>query len=274
MRRQSELLEAQSLANTAQARASDRQIVSWEKELEFSKTLVARGAAPEQKLRELDRNLAVLEGERDEYLALANAAEQDRKRVAADVATLERQRVAEASQKLSDAQNMLPALQSQIRAARDILNRRTLRAPQDGLVVDIPVVTPGAVIGSGTVVMEIVPDADDKIIQTRLPPESIHTVFVGRHARVRLTAYRRAIAPTIDGEVTYVSADLLQDARDGTTYFEARITLDPAELLRYPDIVLTSGMPVEVAVQTGERRAGDYLLEPILRHLRKAMRDE
>ena len=30
----------------------------------------------------------------------------------------------------------------------------------------------------------------------------------------------------------------------------------------------------EVAIQTGERRAGDYLLEPILRHLRKAMRDE
>ena len=47
-----------------------------------------------------------------------------------------------------------------------------------------------------------------------------------------------------------------------------------AELDGKPDVALTAGMPVEVAIQTGERRAGDYLLEPILRHLRKAMRDE
>ncbi len=274
LNRQSELLVAQASANAAQALASERQIASWQKDRDSSRTLVERGATPEQKLRELDRNIAILEGERDEYRGLAMAAERDRDRVAADISTLERQRIAESSQKLADAERALPGLLSQMRAAEDILNRRTLRAPQDGLVVDIPVVTPGAVIGSGAVVMEIVPDADDKVIQTRLPPEAIDTVYVGRHARVRLTAYRRAIAPTIPGEVTYVSADLLQDQRDGTTYFEARVTLDPASLALHPDVQLSSGMPVEVAVQTGERRAGDYLLEPILRHLRKAMRDE
>lgn len=272
--RQADLLEAQVTANEAQARSAERQISSWQKDRESTRTLVARGATPEQKLRELDRNVAILEGDRDEYRGLAAAAERDKQRVKADMATLERQRVAEASQKLADAQRTLPGLLSQIRAAEDVRNRRTLRAPQDGLIVDIPVVTPGAVIGSGAVVMEIVPDADEKVIQTRLPPEAIDTVYVGRHARVRLTAYRRAVAPTVPGEVTYVSADLLQDQRDGTTYFEARVTLDPADMARYPDIVLSSGMPVEVAVQTGERRAGDYLLEPILRHLRKAMRDE
>ncbi|MFT3689197.1 HlyD family type I secretion periplasmic adaptor subunit [Paenirhodobacter sp.] len=274
LNRQTELLAAQAAANEAQSLAAERQIASWQKDRESSQTLVARGATPEQKLRELDRNIAILEGERDEYHSLATAAERDKQRVAADIATLEHQRIAESSQKLADAQRALPGLLSQMRAAEDILNRRTLRAPQDGLVVDIPVVTPGAVIGSGAVVMEIVPDADDKVIQTRLPPEAIDSVYVGRPARVRLTAYRRAVAPTIPGEVTYVSADLLQDPRDGTTYFEARVTLDPGELGRHPDVQLSSGMPVEVAVQTGERRAGDYLLEPILRHLRKAMRDE
>lgn len=274
MMRQAEHLSAQARANHAQANASMRQIESWSQELANTEALVKRGAATQQKAREIGRNIALLEGERDEYIALADANERDQARVAADSATLRQQRVAEANELLAQSRRNLPALEAQMRATEDILDRRTLRAPQDGLVVDIPIVTPGAVIGSGAIVMEITPVADALVIQTRLPPESIDTVYVGRKARVKLTAYRRALAPTITGEVTYVSADLLEEPRDGSRYFEARVVLDKVALERNPDIALTAGMPVEVAIQTGERRAGDYLLEPILRHLRKAMRDE
>jgi HlyD family secretion protein len=38
--------------------------------------------------------------------------------------------------------------------------------------------------------------------------------------------------------------------------------------------MLTAGMPVEVSLTIGERRAGDYLLEPMLRHFRRAFREE
>lgn len=274
MMRQAEHLSAQARANRAQARASERQIESWRQELANTETLVERGAATPQKLRELGRTISVLEGERDEYAALAEANERDGARVLADIATLRQQRVAEANEMLAQSRRSLPALEAQMRATEDVLRRRTLRAPQDGLVVDIPIVTPGAVIGSGAVVMEVVPDTDALVAQVRLPPEAIDTVHVGRKARVRLTAYRRAVAPTIGGEVTYVSADLLEEPRDGSRYFEARVALDAGALEEQPEIALTAGMPVEVAIQTGERRAGDYLLEPILRHLGRAMRDE
>lgn len=274
MMRQADYLSAQSRANQAQARASQRQVESWTQELENAQALVARGASTRQKVREIERNLAVLEGERDEYTALADANDRDRARVVADIAALRQQRRAEANEQLALSRRNLPILAAQMRATQDVLDRRTLRAPQDGLVVDIPVVTPGAVIGSGAVVVEIVPDSDALVIQTRLPPEAIDTVHVGRLARVKLTAYRRAVAPTVEGKVIYVSADLLEEPRDGSRYFEARVRLDPHALEHHPEVVLSAGMPVEVAIQTGERRAGDYMLEPILRHLRKAMKDE
>lgn len=274
MTRQMEYLAAQASANEAQAHAAARQIESWSEEQSNIDALIERGAATPQKSREIGRHLAVLEGEQSEYLALADANNRDRARVAADIATLRQQRVTEANEMLAQTRRNLPALASQMRATEDVLRRRTLRAPQDGLIVDIPIVTPGAVIGSGAMVMEILPDADDLVIQTRLPPDAIDTVHVGRKARVKLTAYRRAIAPTAEGEVTYVSADLLEDARDGSRYFEARIRLQDFASTVGAEISLTAGMPVEVAIQTGERRAGDYLLEPIFRHLRKAMRDE
>lgn len=274
MTRQAEHLAAQARANHARAAASGRQIESWKQELANTESLVERGAVPLQKAREIGRSLAILEGERDESVALAEANERDGARVVADIETLRQQRVAEANELLAQSRRNLPAIESQIRATNDILQRRTLRAPQGGLVVDIPIVTSGAVIGSGAVVMEIVPDSDALVVQTRLPPEAIDTVYVGRTARVKLTAYRRALAPTLDGKVTYVSADILEEPRDGSRYFEARVALDAAALEKHPEVTLTAGMPVEVAIQTGERRAGDYMLEPILRHLRKAMRDE
>ena len=126
------------------------------------------------------------------------------------------------------ARRQVAALEGQIRAAADVLERRNLRAPQAGRVVAYLHGDAGAVIGSGVPVMDIVPDGDRLVVETRLPPDAIDTVHVGRPATVRLTAYKRAKAPVLDGEVTYVSADLLEDERDGAPYFDARVSLDPA----------------------------------------------
>ena len=60
------------------------------------------------------------------------------------------------------------------------------------MVVDIRTVTPGAVVLSGAPVMEIVPDGDRLVVETRLPLDAIDTVHVGRTAKVKLTAYHRA----------------------------------------------------------------------------------
>lgn len=153
----------------------------------------------------------MLEGDRDEQHGLAAAMRGDMARAEADIATLREQRQADAGGTLAEARRGLAGVEAQIRGIEDVLRRRTLRAPQAGLVVDIPNVTPGSVIGSGTPVMEIVPEDDALVVQTRLPPEAIDTVYPGRPAKVWLTAYRRATAPVIAGEVTYVSADLLED---------------------------------------------------------------
>ncbi|RHZ98479.1 HlyD family type I secretion periplasmic adaptor subunit [Cereibacter sphaeroides] len=272
--REIELLIAQGAANDAQARAADLQIESWRAERADLVTLVDRGASPRQKLVELDRNITTLTGTREQYLALARAARADVERARMDRSTAGQLRLAEVAEQLAAAGRELPGLEAQIRATRDVLERRTLRAPQAGLVVEVPTVTPGAVIGSGTAVMEILPDLDHLVIQMRVPPEAIDNVRKGGHTRVRLTAYRRALAPVVRGQVSFVSPDLIEDPRDGTTYFEAKVTLDPASLAEQPDWVrLSAGMPVEVSVSTGERRAGDYLLEPILRHLRGALHD-
>ena len=154
------------------------------------------------------------------------------------------------------------------------MERHLLRAPQTGRVVEITTVTPGAVLGSGQPLMEILPRDDRLVALVKLPPDAIDTVHVGQPARLQLTAYKRSTAPKVTGEVSYVSADLLEDEQTGDAYFEGRVTLDPDSVAELDGVLLTAGMPVEVSLTIGERRAGDYLLEPILRHFRRAFREE
>jgi HlyD family secretion protein len=274
LRRQIGQLEAQAAASDGQASAADRQLAIWAGERDSTASLVETGASARIKLHEIDRRIAELEGERDENRGLADAAREEMGRAEAEIVTLEHQRLVDIRTQLADSRREVAGIVSQLRAAQDVLARHELRAPQGGLVVDVYTVTPGAVIGSGVPVMDIVPDEDRLVAEARLSPNSVDTVYVGRQATVRLTAYRRAQAPVVDGEVIHVSADMLEDERDGTAYFIARVEIDPDDLASYPGVTLSAGMPVEVAIRTGERRAGDYLLEPIMRHFHRAMREE
>ena len=267
-------LRSQIDGSEGQVRAAERQLAIWAQERASTATLIEKGAAPAQKLRELDRTIALLEGDRDENRGLAAAAREDIARAEADAATLRATRAAEIAGRRTEIRRMLEGLESQAAAARDVIARAALTAPQAGLVVQIHTVTPGAIIGSGQPLMDLVPDGDRLIVETRLPPDAIDTVHVGRTARLKLTAYKRAQTPVLTGEVIFVSPDLLEDERDGTPYFEARLAIDPADIAAHGDVVLTAGMPVEVAIRTGERRAGDYFLEPFTRHLGRALREE
>ncbi len=254
--------------------ASDTQLALWQDERGLVAELVERGAKPRRELLEYDRNIAALSGNRDEYAGQIEAASQGIARAKAEIEALEQQRRVDIAQSEAEARSRLTALASQIRALEDVMERHLLRAPQAGRVVEITTVSPGAVLGSGQPLMEILPRDDRLVAVVKLPPDAIDTVHVGQPARLQLTAYKRSTAPHVTGEVSYVSADLLEDEQTGVAYFEGRVTLDPDSVAALDGVLLTAGMPVEVALTIGERRAGDYLLEPILRHLRRAFREE
>ncbi len=271
--RQIDQLRAEIDASSARVRAAGRQLALWEEERRQVAALVERGAAPRQRLLEFDRAVAQIEGERDEHAGLAEAARQDIARAESEIRSLQQQRRVEIVSSLVEHRKNVESIEAQIRSAEDALARHELRAPQAGRVVEIPTVTPGAVIGPGEPVMTILPENDELVALTQLPPSAIDSVRVGGPAEVRLSAYKRADAPLIPGTVSYVSADALE-GKNGETYFEARVTLDPEALAEHEEIAVTAGMPVDVSLIIGERRAGDYLLEPVLRHLRRAFREE
>lgn len=274
LNRQIAKLRGQIAASEGQRLAAELQLALWQAERQMVADLVERGSAPRNQLLEFDRATAAMEGERAENAGLVQAAQEDIARAQADIEAVRQQQRIEIAAGLSEARDVRLNVDSQIRALQDVRNRHRLTAPQAGKVVDISTVTPGAVIGSGQPLMEILPRDDRLIAVIRLAPESIDTVRTGLSGQVRLTAYKRSDAPLLDGEVIYVSADLLEDPQTGNSYFECHIALELDSVSDVEDVFLAAGMPVEVTLLIGERRAGDYLLEPFLRHFRKAFREE
>ena len=86
----------------------------------------------------------------------------------------------------------------------------------------------------------------------------------------------------VDGVVTYVSADRLQEpgGLQQPPYYIVQAKVEQAELEKLGkdirlgvDIKLSPGMPVTVFIKTRERPAIMYLLEPVTDVLRRAFRE-
>ena len=271
--RQIDQLRAEISASDARIAAAGRQLALWLDERGRTATLVERGAVRRLDLMEFDRFIAQMEGSRDEHFALAEAARQDIARARSEIHALEQQRRVEIVSTLVETRKRLETLEAQIRAVEDVLKRQDLRAPQAGRVVEITTVTPGAVISPAEPLMTILPENDELVVLMQLHPSAIDSIHIGVPAQVRFIAVKKAGSPIVAGTVSYVSADALEDAA-GETYFEARVTLDISTLSALPGVTPVAGMPVEVSLVIGERRAGDYFVEPLLRRLGRAMREE
>lgn len=249
-------------------------LASIEDELRGARHLASQGFERRTRVMDLERNSAELRGKQGEMRAGIARAEQAIAGAEIEIANLMDTRLADVARELQEAQVLEADLADRIRAARDIRQRREILSPQDGTVTDIRLVTLGGVIGPGQPLMDIVPTDDELIVEARVMPQDIDAIHVGQPTQVRLTAYKRAIAPTVAGTLFYVSADMMQDQRNGDRYFVARSRVTKESIAEWKGVRLNPGMPAEMLVVTGERRAIDYLVQPLFERFNRGMREE
>jgi HlyD family secretion protein len=126
--------------------------------------------------------------------------------------------------------------------------------------------------------MEVVPDSDELLVETRLQPNDIDQVRLGQKAFVRFSAFNQRTTPQLTGTVAYVSATTSHDqaAQGGVqggvqgSFFTVRVVLADEERRRLGGLQLVPGMPAEVFMQTGSRTMMSYLLKPITDQMQRA----
>ncbi len=253
--------------------AQDRQIELIAAEVAGLERLFQRGLTPRDRLLGLQRRQAEIEGERARNQAAIARAQKSISEIEQQIVELGTNRLNQVVAELSVVEAELFDLEQQIQAARDVFARMELRAPVEGVVVAMAVHTPGAVIRPGAVLMDIVPARAGLIVEARVQPDDIDVVSQGQEAQVHITAFSNRDLPPLSGAVAVISADSLVDERTGSAYYAAQVRLPPSELDKLEGLQLLPGMPAEVMINTGSRSFLDYLLQPIARTLRRAMRE-
>ena len=176
---------------------------------------------------------------------------------------------AEASSDLTQVRAELEKTGLEIGSSRDRLDRNQVRAPVSGFINRLAVTTVGGVVKPGEVLMEITPDDKGVLVEAKARPNDRANLRSGLAARVRLGAYDYATYGTLAGRVTEVSADTLQDEREGRYY---RVMIK-AVSEGHQGMAIVPGMTAVADIVVGKRTVLSYVLSPLLRFRDGAFRD-
>jgi membrane fusion protein, type I secretion system len=248
----------------AQAKSETRQAALIREEIKDQEKLFKKGHARKSRMLALQRHLAELEGQRGQYLASIARAKQQIAEAKLSIIDLKNRQMSEVVSTLRDVQSRIDDTEERLRASKDILYRTDIRAPQNGIVADVQVNTPGGVIRPGEKIMDLVPQDDELIIEANLRPVDIDVVHIGLKAQIRLTAFNRRSTPPVDGKVIFVSPDRLISTDTGMPYYKVLVEVFPESLAKLKDVELYPGMGADAYIATGSRTAIDYLTSPIL----------
>jgi HlyD family type I secretion membrane fusion protein len=271
----SQVLETRSemAALEGEIQADDRAIAYQKEELASNEQLIEQGFITRSRLLTLQRNVADYESRRGENLAELSKARQKISELEFRALGLKNNYMQQAADELKDSTGKVFELLERVRASRDAADRQTVTAPVGGTVVDLKVTTLGFTVGPREPLLDISPDDPDLIVEARVRPEDINYTRQAADADVRLTAFKQRLTPVVSGKVIYVSPDRLTDRSNGTPYYTAHVRVDPASLAEAGDLKLQAGMPAEVYIRHSARTPLQYLVDPVLGYIRRAMRE-
>lgn len=256
-------LREQIIGLDAQAKSKAAQIELIARELTGVQDLYNKGLATVTRLASLQREAARLDGERGQIVSGIAEAKSKIGETEIQLLRIDQDFHAEVTKDLREAQDKEGELVERSVAANDLLRRIEVRAPVAGVVHELAVHTIGGVIAPGEMIMEIVPDADELVIEARLSPQDIDQVQPGQTTHVRFSSFNQGTTPQLGGLVSYVSADLSRDKQTNASYYTAKVTLAASERRRAGELQLVAGMPAEVFLQTTSRTMLSYLFKPI-----------
>lgn len=164
----------------------------------------------------------------------------------------------------------------------DPVARAVIYSPVDGIVNNIKFNTIGGVIRAGEDIMEIVPIGENLLVQAYIRPQDVAFIRPGQEAVVKLSAYDYSVYGGLEGIVTLISPDTLQDDRRPSqlnlnaneSYYRVLVETNDSKLTdkNGEELEVIPGMVATVDIKTGKKSVFDYLIRPITR-MKQALRE-
>lgn len=242
-------------------------------ELAMLRDMFDQGYVTIRRLNEMERQAIELEGSIGALRA--NIAQSN-----AGIAQAQEQRIqigqtarAQAGSELAQIEAAINQQRVASASAGDTFDRSAIRAPYAGTIDKLAFGAVGEVIRPAETIMEIVPRDDRLVFNGLVLPSDIDRVKVGQAARLRLSAFNQASTPELSGKVAFVSADPVTDQASGLRLYRVRVVLNPPDQAIADEMVLVSGMPAELFIETGSRSMLSFLLKPLSDQFERAFRN-
>lgn len=195
---------------------------------------------------------------------------------------------------LSDLRNRIQQLQPELDKAVYRAGLLDLKAPQDGIIVDLATTTIGAVFKPGEVLLTLVPQDERLTANVSIKNEDVGFIRPKQTVRIKLAAYPFQKYGMLTGKVVQLGADTSSsnpangsvNTSAGTNAadrnpalalpsYKATIAVD-SQFLASPAgerLQLSPGMQVTAEIQQGKRTVLDYLLSPVKKAAQEAGRE-
>lgn len=272
--RRGDIIREQIAGLRAQKASKEDQLKLIRKEHAGLKSLFDKGLTPQTRVLALARAASELEGGIGSVVAEIARAEKEIGETDLEIAQLENGYVFRLSDEIKTLDAQVGELTERMNELDDVMRRSTVVAPVDGRILNLAVAAPGAVLAPGADILEIVPASDHLVVQADIRPQDIEQVALGQQARVRLSAFDQKFAPELDGRVSYVSADSLEDSRTGRPFYEIRVSVADLDAADTRGIALSAGMPAEAFILVGSQTVLDYIVSPIISAMKRSMNEK
>ncbi|HEV3397636.1 MAG TPA: HlyD family type I secretion periplasmic adaptor subunit [Xanthobacteraceae bacterium] len=193
--------------------------------------------------------------------------------------------VREAGERLTDLQQQIATERQKLTAAERRRSLVVLRAPADGVVLELGQRAIGSVAKEAEPLITLVPSGNKIEAEVDVESADVARLRVGDTVRVKLDALPFQRHGTITGRVRVITENSFQpdkastpqpgkDADARPAFFRARIALGPLTLQNVPkDFRLIPGMTTSAEIIVGKRTIISYLLDPVIRVFDESMRE-
>ncbi len=236
--------------------------------------LYGKGLVSMQRLTELKRDRAQLEGDRGARIASRAQAAGKSSEIDLQILQLDEDRRTENATELTDVEGKIAEYEDRRVAAMDQLKRIDIRAPLDGRIYQLAVHSVNGVINPGEVLMLVVPGSDGLTVEAKIATHDIDQIRVGQSVEVRFSAFNQRTTPIVEAEVVTVAPDLVTDQRTGMTYYPLRIKPKAESLKGLKGLTLYPGMPAEVFIKIADRTVISYLAKPLTEQIQHTFRED
>ncbi len=239
-----------------------RELVEAKNRLDRLEAGAKKGVIPLLRVSEVRQRYIALEERLSESKSRAESTAQAIESARQELTQVKAEYNEQLSTELSKVTEQLAELEAERQALEQRQGRIQLNSTVDGIVMDLPDTTEGAVIPPGGTVARIVPIDQEVVMEVMVSPRDIGFIEVGQRATVKIDSFDSARFGAVEGRVEQIAPTSSKMPETGEPFYKVNVVLS-TPYVGSPDRRLIPGMTGEADIATGTKSVMQYLLKPI-----------